>query len=889
MRDLRFWRWKKDHDEDVDREIDVHLALEAEEQLDAGVSPEEAPYAARRALGNVTLLKEELREMGTTATLDRIWHGMGDEMRHAVRRLWRTPAFTLPAALTLALAIGANASIFAVVHRVVLNPLPYGDSDRLIALDFGMPIRNVASGLTTIPSRLYYQYLDRSRSLSGIAVYRADEINLTGGGNSERVRIVRTTASLAPVLRVSPALGRWFSESEDLPGASNVAVLSHGLWVRRYGQDQSILGRVVRLDGIPATVVGVMAASYAFPDPGVDMWIPLSLTPATASDGYNLRGVARLADGATIAVARSEMTTLAVDLEVAHPTNGYAQLVSTATSLIDATVGRVSRVLWILLASVGLVLLVACANVSNLFLVRSEVRQREVAVRRALGAGTPAIVRYFLSESALLSILSGLIGLGVAWSAIQMLVALGPRNLPRLEEIRLDTVVVGFTSALCLFTTTAFGSIPLLRMTPLVVSLNESGRGHSASRRGRRARQFLMGAEVALALVLLVSSGLMLRSFQKLRAVDPGFDPQSALTFRVGLPQNDYADRRKTVATQLAILDRVSVLPGVRSTAASTCLPLAEQLCPGGPLFVEGRPLPVGSIAPFVRIHAVSGGYFGTMGMRLLRGRAVSQSDIERDEPIAVVNDALVRISFPDQDPVGQRIRLGNPSLAPGAPEWLTIVGVVSNTPYTGLSEPTASAQMFIPMFASRNVNNAPRLQAMSFVVRTTLAPEELTAAVRGAVSGVDSNVALAQVRTLQDILDRASAQMAFTMLLLVIAAGTAILLGVIGIYGVMSYIVTQRTAEIGLRLSIGATPGSVARAIVREGGIVAFVGVVVGVVIALAGGRLMSSLIHGISPRDPIVFAATTLGLFGLTLLACWVPARRAARLNPVEALRAS
>jgi putative ABC transport system permease protein len=889
MPDFRFWRWKKDHDEDVDREIDVHLALEVDDQLDAGVSPEEAKYAARRALGNVTLLKEELREMRTTAPLDRIWQGIGDELRQAARRLWRTPAFTMPAALTLALAIGANASIFAVVHRVVLNPLPYGDSERLVALDFGMPIRNVASGLSTIPSRLYYQYRDRSRALNGIAVYRADEVNLTGEGNVDRIRIVRTTASLAPVLRVAPVLGRWFSEAEDLPGASQVAVLSHGLWVRRYGREQSILGRIVRLDGIPTTVVGVMPASYAFPDPGVDMWIPASLTPATASDAYNLRGVARLADGATISVARSEMTTLAVSLEAAHPTNGYAQLVSTSTSLIDATVGRVSRVLWILLASVGLVLLVACANVSNLFLVRSEVRQREVAVRRALGAGTPAIARYFLSESALLSVLSGLIGLGVAWGAIQMLIALGPRNLPRLEEIRLDIIVVGFTGALCLFTTIAFGSIPLFRMTPLVVSLNESGRGHSASRRGRRARQFLMGAEVALALVLLVSSGLMLRSFQKLRAVDPGFDARSALTFRVGLPQNDYADRRKTVAAHLAILDRVSALPGVRSAAASTCLPLAEQLCPGGPLFVEGRPLPVGSIAPFVRIHAVSGGYFGTMGMRLLRGRGVDQSDVERDEPIAVVNDALVRISFPDQDPVGQRIRLGNPSLAPGAPEWLTIVGVVANTPYTGLSEPTPSAQMFIPMFASRNVNNAPRRAAMSFVVRTTLAPEELTAAVRGAVGGVDPNVALAQVRTLQDILDRASAQMAFTMLLLVIAAGTAILLGVIGIYGVMSYIVTQRTAEIGLRLSLGATPASVARAIVREGGIVAIVGVGVGVVIALASGRLMSALIYGISPRDPIVFAATTVGLFGLTLLACWVPARRAAKLNPVEALRTS
>jgi putative ABC transport system permease protein len=381
----------------------------------------------------------------------------------------------------------------------------------------------------------------------------------------------------------------------------------------------------------------------------------------------------------------------------------------------------------------------------------------------------------------------------------------------------------------------------------------------------------------------------MLRSFQKLRAVDPGFDARSALTFRVGLPPNDYADRLRTVTAQLAILDRVSALPGVRSAAASTCLPLAAQICPGGPLFIEGRPLPVGTIAPFVRIHAVSGGYFGTMGMRLLRGRGIDQAVIEREEPVAVVNEMLVDTAFPNQDPIRQRVRLGNPSLARGVPEWLTIVGVVSNTPYTSLSEPMPSAQLFMPMFASRNVNNAPRLTAMSFVLRTTVLPEDLTAAVRGAVGGVDPNLALAQVRTLQDILDRASAQMGFTMILLLIAAGTALLLGVIGIYGVMSYIVTQRTAEIGLRLSLGATPASVAGAIVREAGIVAFAGISVGVVVALAGGRLMSSLIYGISPRDPIVFASTTLGLFGVTLLACWVPARRAGRLNPVEALRTS
>jgi putative ABC transport system permease protein len=793
---------------------------------------------------------------------------IGEEMRQAARRLVRTPAFTVPAALTLALAIGANAALFAVVHRVVLNPLPYGDSGRLIALDFGVPVRNVPSGFNSMTSRLYFHYVDRARALDGFALYRADELNLTGQRNPERIRVARTTASLASVLRVTPEVGRWFTEPEDLSGQSPVAVISHGLWVRRYGQDRAILGQIVRLEGVPTTIVGVMPPSYAFPDPRTDIWIPALLTRATASDAYNFRGIARLRNGATIADARSELTYLTRELETAHPGNGYAQLVSTATTLIEATVGRVRSTLWILLASVGLVLLVACANVGNLFLVRSEVRQREVALRRALGAGSLAIARYYLSESALLSIAGGTIGLALASGAIYLLVAVGPTNLPRLEEVRLDSVVLAFTLALSLLSAVAFGSIPSLRLTPRSVTLHEGGHSNTASRVRHRARHLLMGGQIALALVLLVSSGLMLRSFQKLRAVDPGFNATDALTFRVGLPRSDYPDRGEVVAAHRAILDRLSALPRVTAVSVATCLPLAEQLCQGGPLFVEGRPLPAGTIAPFVRIHAVAGGYFGAMGIRLLRGHSIESRDIEREEPIVVVNEALVKVAFPNQEPIGQRIRLGNPSLAPGAPEWLTVVGVASNTPYATLTETTPSPQLFMPMYASRNVNMAPRLDAMSYVVRTALPPAALAGPVRSAIGELDANLALAQVRTLQEILDRASAQTAFTMILLIIAAGVALMLGMIGIYGVMSYIVTQRTAEIGIRLALGAKPGSVAGAIVRQGAIVTLVGVAAGLVTALAGGRAIKSLLYGVSPRDPAVFAATTVLLLGVALL---------------------
>lgn len=817
--------------------------------------------------------------------------GLTQEIRQAARRLVRAPAFTLATISTLALAIGANSAMFTVVHRVVLNPLPFDDSDRLIALRYAMPSRNV-SAVYSVPSRFYYEYLDRARTLDGLAFYwpsaSPGELTLTGRGDPERIRFVAATPSLLSVLRVAPAHGRWFTESEGVPGAAPVAVLSHELWLRRYSQDARVIGSVVTLDGVSTTVVGIMPASFRFPDPRVDVWTPALLSRATANDGYQFTGVARLRDGATIESVRTELTHLTVGLENTYPANGYKVLVSTATPLLEATVGDISRMLWMLLASVGLVLLVACANVTNLFLVRSEARQREIAVRRALGASGGAVARYFLTESMFLSLVGGALGLALAWAAVRTVGLSAPVNLPRLHEVRLDGVVIGFTAVLSVVTAMAFGSIPLLRFAPFAATLHESGRGQTASRAQHRARHLLMAGQVALALVLLVSSGLMFRSFQNLRAVEPGFEVASALTFEVGFPRSDYSDRRRLVAAQHAILEGLAALPGVTRVSASTCLPLSErQLCQGGPLFVEGRELPTGAIAPFVAVRAVAGEYFTVMGMAILRGRGIERDDVQREEPVVVVNDALARMLFSDQDPIGRRIRLGNPSLSPGVPEWLTIVGIVSNTPTFALSENAPFPQLFMPMFASRDVNMAPRLNTIDYVIRTAQSPFTVTEQVRQAIKQVDAELALAQVQTLQDILDRAAAQMAFTMVLLAVAAAVALILGVVGIYGVMSYIVTQRTGEIGVRLALGAKPASVAGMIVRQGGIVTLVGVVVGLATALALGRMIESLLYGISARDPAVLAATTLLLLTVALLACWLPARRGARLNPLEALR--
>jgi predicted permease len=813
------------------------------------------------------------------------------DFRQATRRLRRTPAFTAATIATLALTIGANASIFAVVHRVILNPLPYEDSGRLVALLFGMPARNVPpSGIITISSRLYYQYLDRATTIDDAALYRTDEATLTGRGEPERIVLARTTPSLGSLLRVSPVAGRWFTDAEGEPGAPQVAVLSYDLWVSRYGQNAGVVGEVLRLDGVPTTIVGVMPATFRFPDPLVDLWVPLPLNRAAATDPGLFSGVARLRDGATVAQARTELTRLSVELEPLYPNSGYSQLVSSATVLLETMVGHLTSTLWTLLASAGLLLILACANVTNLFLVRSEAREREVAIRNALGAGGSAMARYFLTESTLLALAGGAIGLGLAWGAIRLLLAYGPANLPRLTEIRLDAVIVAFTLALSLFTAVVFGVIQIARRTFAPDSLRE-GWTPTASRRRFRTQHALMGSQIALALVLIVASGLTLRSFQRLRAVDPGFDPRSALTFRIGFPRSAYPTPERLAMTHRAILEQLSALPGVTAASASTCLPLSEQqLCQGGALLIEGRVLPPNTPPPFVAIRGVAERYFETMGMRVIRGSGLDQAALEREEPVVVINEALAQRFFPREDPVGRRVRLGGlgrPANPPAPPAWLTVVGVVSSTPTFGLSEANPFPQLFMPMFAARAMGVTARLDTMNYVMRSSVTPATLAMPASRAVARVDPELALAYVRTLQDIVDRAAAQMAFTMVLLVIAAAIGLTIGVIGIYGITSYIVTQRFVEIGVRLALGATPTSVARQFVRQGGIVALSGIVIGLALAYAGTRLIASLLFGVSPRDPVVFGLAALVLFSTALFGCWLPAHWGSRLNPVKALR--
>jgi predicted permease len=837
------------------------------------------------------------RETSRKATPMQGMQAMLTEVRYAARRLARNPAFTWPAVLTLALAIGANASIFAIVQHVVLNPLPYPDSERVIVLDHGALGLNMPSGIG-MTEGIYYTFTDRAHTLEQIALYATGEATLTGHGEPERIRVTSATPSLASVLRASPALGRWFTQAEGEPGGPHVAVLSYGLWQRRYGGDPSILGRSITLYGVPTVVVGVMPADFAFPSASYEAWTPIPLARSMGFGIFTYNGLARLREGVTIDAARADMNAAIAAIPLAYPeypkTIGYhLDLISVAVTLKEAIVGNIARGLWILLASVGFVLLIASANVANLCLVRAEAQQRDIAIRRALGAGGSGVVRYFLAESLLLSVAGGAVGLGLAWIAVRALIATAPASLPRLGEVRMDAVVGAFTLLLAIGVAIGFAVLPLLRQAPLVSALQGGGRSHTASRGRHRLRHVLMGAQVALALVLLVFSGLMVRSFQKLRAMDPGFDASSALTFRLGLAARDHPDRQAMVRAHQALLDRIAALPGVSGVSATSCLPLTEDAdCFGNTLFIDGRVFPVDKLPAGVSFRAIAADYFQTMHIRVIRGRGIDRRDIDHGDPVVVVNQALVRAYFPNQDPIGQRIASSNPN--PKVVQWLTIVGISADTTSRVLVEPELVPAVYMPITMARGPETpiqslvGPGITVMSYVLRTSIPPRTLVPSVRRVIQEVDPNLPMVQVRTLQEMLDRASAYMAFTMVLLAIAAGVALLLGAIGIYGVMSYIVSQRRAEIGLRLALGAEPRGVIAMIVRQGGIVTLIGTMAGLAIALAASRMLGSLLYEVSDRDPSVFLTTAIGLLVVAFLACWLPARRAARLNPLEILRA-
>ncbi len=808
-------------------------------------------------------------------------------VRHGARRLVRSPGFTCAAVGTLALGIGANVAIYGVVDSVVLNPLPFPGADALVQLDNAAPGIGATDGLGFTPGMAYH-VLDHQRTLEAAGAFDSDRATLTcGEGVPERVRFTKVTPSLVEVLKVAPLHGRWFLRGEGGEDRPEVAVLSHALWERRYGGDLDVIGRTIRIDRRPVRVVGIMPPSFRFPDADVRLWRPLRIDASVGFGGFWYEMIGRTRPGISPAEVRADLRHLYGSLTESFPGEAGlirahledARVAPLVTPLKAAILGNVARTLWILLGTVGFVLLIAWANVANLFLVRAESRQRETAVRKALGAGRRELAWESLSESLVLAGVAGTIGVGLAYAGTGLLVRRGPASLPRLHEVGVDASVLVFALGVTVVTALAFAAIPLLRRSRSVSrALRTDGWGATADRLRVRGRNLLVAGQTALALVLLVGSGLMVRSFAHLHAVDPGFEASpDILTFEIGLPRVEYPDDARAAAFHQELVTRLEGLPGVERAGVVTCLPL-QGWCSGDPLHVEGRPIPKGTIPPIVAVRRAGPGYFRAMGIDLRSGRTFDRADHEQGYRAVVVSRELAGRYFPDEDPVGQRVA------AAGDTTWSTIVGVVEDVPARSLME-GGDPLIYFPLSGPGFDGVSSRAAAAA--VR---APDAagLLPAIRVQLKALDPDVALARVRTTGRIVADAGARLAFTMVLLVLAAGVALLLGAVGIYGVISYLVTRRRPEIGVRMALGAGAAEVRCVVVRQGGLAAGAGLLVGLGAAALLTRFMDALLFGVEPTDPATFIAVSAFLLTVALLASWLPARRAARVDPAEALRA-
>lgn len=809
------------------------------------------------------------------------------ELVLAARRLRRQPGFTLASLTTLGVGIGAAVAMFAVVHGVVLNPLPHPASDRLVELDHAAPGIGSDGGLR-MTQGLYLLYRESSRTLSGLAIYGDADVTLTGDGRPRRVTATTTTHELAAVLRAVPALGRFLVEGDGHPGAPPVAVLSHALWVSAFGASPGIVGSHVALDGVGVEVVGVMPASFGFPSRQTDLWRPRPVNPATDPFGsFTPAGVARLALGSDPRAARDELQALIPGLLERFPGAGRqmvddARLTTLVVPLKDAVVGDVAGTLWVLLGTVGVVLLLAGVNVTNLLVVRGEGRRREMAVRTALGAAPHTLVAYVVAEAVWLAGLSGALGAGLAAAALGLVRRFGPAGLPRLDEIGLSPAVWAVAAALSTAAGLGVGLVPLVtgRRRDLGAALKQGTRA-TADRARFRARHALIVSQTAFALVLIVGAGLMARSFWHLTRVDPGFDAEGVLTFQISLPRAHYPTRERAAALHGALLARLRALQGAERVGATTCLPLCGSWA-GNPWVRDGRPAPPGEIPPIAATRRVTEDYLETMRLGVLQGRTLERQDHERRTGAAMLNRAAAAKLFPGEDPLGKRLYHAS---EPDDPPWYHVVGIVENAPIRTLTDDSAPI-VYLPLL--HRDDGGPGLWALSYAVRTSLPPLSLVDAVWSEVRGLDGALALSHVRLMRGVVRQAEARMAFTMVLLVLAAGMALFLGVVGIYSVIAYLVAQRTPEFGIRLALGARGEDLTRMVLRQGGAMVAAGLTIGLAGAVALTRFMRAMVFGVSVTDPMTYFVVTAVLGAVAFLAIHGPARRAGAVDALESLRA-
>ena len=809
------------------------------------------------------------------------------DLRYGARMLRKKPGFTVIAVFTLALGIGANTAIFSVVNTVLLRPLPYREPDRLVMVwgNFrGLNMMRLGASAAE-----FMDFKSQTSVFTELAAFQQTPFNLTGDEGPQRLSGLRVSSELFKVLGVAPLTGRALAAADQKPGHEHVAVVSQRLWQTRFGGDLKNLDRRLTLDGTSYAVVGVMPRDFQFPfgldeTQRPDSWVPAVFSAAELNDRtqYDFQVIGRLKPGVTTEQARAEMDTIGRRFEQQYPRSyrgpkgedGGWQV--TLTTLQDEVVGNVRSLLLVLLGVVGFVLLIACANVTNLSLARASTRRREMAIRTALGASRVRVVRQMLTETLLLALIGGAVALPLALWGIELLIALGPKNIPRLGEVRLDLRVLAFTLGVSLFTGLVSGLAPALRVGGSRVhdALKETSLGVTAGAARQRLRSLLVVSEIALALVLLIGAGLMLKSFRVLLAVEPGFSADRVLTAQVLLNNSRYAEATAKLNFYDQLLTRVRAQPGVESASMTTGLPLTGVTY-GAPFSIEGKPFDPAGKPPHAYIRTVAPGYFQTLGITLQQGRDFNLQDTVASTPIVIINQAFARDFF-NGDPAGKRFKIG----APGSPRpWMQVAGIVRDVKADGLDAETVP-EMYLP-FAQNTT------AAMTLVARTTGDPADNIAAVRREVLSLDKDQPVYNIRTMRQLLGASIAQRRFNMLLLSAFAFIALLLAASGLFGVMAYTVAQRTHEIGVRLALGAQTRDVLRLVVGNGMALAALGVAVGLAGAFGLTRLMSSLLFGVTPTDAATFVVVSIVLLAVALLACYIPARRATQVDPLVALR--
>jgi putative ABC transport system permease protein len=813
-------------------------------------------------------------------------------LRRTFRRLIHAPLFAAVAALTLGIGIGANTAIFTVVNSVLLRPLPFEDADRLVGVWHSAPGLNLP--LLNQSPAFYLTYREENRVFEDTALWNDWAVSVTGTGEPERVRALFVTDGLLPLLRVRPLVGRAFTAEDDSPAAPERAILAHAYWQRKFGGDPAVIGRQLTVNGRPTEIIGVMPASFRFQDVNPQLILPFRFDRAQIFVGnFSYRGIARLKPGVTIEAANADVARMIPLVPERFPfpaglTRAMFDDVKMGPRirpLADEIVGDVRRVLWVLLGTVAIVLLIACANVANLFLVRAEGRQQELAVHAALGAGWRHLAAELLVESVTLGVLGGAVGLALAQGAVSLLRRVAPDGLPRLEEIAIDPTVLLFTVAISLFAGALFGVIPVLKFaSPNVAgALKEGGRLSSASRERHRARNALVVGQIALAVVLLVASGLLIRTFQAMRTVSPGFTrPEEVLTLRISIPESLVPDPAETARLHQRLADRLAQVPGVTSVGLSTAITM-DGFDSNDPIFVEDFPTAADKLPPLRRFKWIAEGYFETMGNPVIAGRPLTWRDVHEQAPVVLINERLARELWKDPAlAVGRRIRE-----VPTNP-WRTIVGVVGDERDDGPAKP-APAIVYWPMLLKQFWNEPVVVQrTLGYAIRSgrTGSPT-LLKEIQQAVWSVNPDLPVASVRTLDRIRRDAMAQTSFALVMLGTSAAMALLLGLVGIYGVLAYIVNQRRREIGIRMALGAAGRDVRRMFLRQGLVLTAAGLVSGLVAAAAVTRVMSSLLFGVGALDPLTYGAVAISLAATTLLASYFPAARAAGVDPATALR--